>query len=253
MDSFQLSDKGISRELNEDCFGSFLSKDGRVRFFIVADGMGGHLAGEVASNMAVTLFGEAAASYKYKDEESLRKFLRLSVINIDREIYNKAKSSENCSNMGTTAVIYAVADDYGLFCNVGDSRGYTVSGGVLTQITKDHSLVQSMLDSGYIFDSENQQSPFKNAITKALGFLSQIDGEKVYCDIYKVTPGEGDVILLCSDGLSSMVSGDEILSVIEGGGELSSVAEQLISAANERGGHDNITVSLIRYRDGRAE
>ncbi len=246
MESFQISDTGIVRELNEDSFGSFLSKDGLVRFFIVADGMGGHLAGEVASKMAVDLLEKAALSYEYTGEESLRKFFTVCINSIDSEICDMAQKSENCSDMGTTAVIYAAAEDYGLFCNVGDSRGYVLSDGILTQITKDHSLVQSMIDGGYIFDSESGKNPFSHAITKALGFLSKIDGD-ASCDIFKVTPKAGDTVLLCSDGLTSTVPGEIIAERIIENSDIKTTAEVLVSEANNRGGHDNITVSIIRY------
>ncbi len=246
MDSFQLSDVGIARELNEDSFGSFVSKDGLVRFFIVADGMGGHLAGEVASGLAVSLLGSAVGAYEYTGEESLKKFLMVSIAGIDNEIKEKAKASEQCSNMGTTAVVYAAAENYGLFCNVGDSRGYLLSEGLLCQVTRDHSLVQSMLDSGYIFDDETQKQPFSNAITKALGFLEDTDSAPV-CDIFRIKPQGGDVVLLCSDGLSGMVENDTIKNIIEKETDVEAAAKALISEANNCGGNDNITVTLVKY------
>lgn len=246
MDSFQISDTGAVRKLNEDCCGSFVSRDGRVRFYIIADGMGGHLAGEVASAMAVELFGKAASYYEYTCRQDLEQFLISVVAGIDSEIGEKAAASQNCSNMGTTAVIYAAAENYGIFCNVGDSRGYVISRGAMRQITRDHSLVQSMIDNGYIFDNEEQKSHFSNAITKALGFLSK-SGQDTFCDLFTVTPAFGDIILLCSDGLTNMLSDSEILNIAVSGKSLSDIASSLVKEANAKGGDDNITVSLLRY------
>lgn len=247
MEYFQLSDIGKSRTANEDSFGSAFSKDGKVHFFIVADGMGGYLAGDVASSMATDLFLQAAAAYEHRDEESLYSFLLEAVGKIDSAIAEKAHTSSSCSDMGTTAVIYAAAGEYGLFCNVGDSRGYLMRNGRLIQVTKDHSLIQSMMDEGYIFKSEEDKVPFRHAITRALGYMGRAKGGEV-CDVYKIEPQEEDVILLCSDGLTSMLDDGQIFSAMNSSCfSVEFVCKKLIEEANLRGGLDNITVSVIRY------
>ena len=250
LDSFQISDTGKVRELNEDNVGCFVSKDKAVRFYIVADGMGGHLAGEVASQMAVDVFGEAAGSFEYSDEESLRGFLSEIVDVINKKIRQKSSESEKCRNMGTTAVIYAATEVYGIFCNVGDSRGYIISGEGIKQITKDHSLVQSMIDDGYIFGDEAQKHHFSHVITRALGFLKTDKTDEKTCDLFKNQPKVGETVLLCSDGLTNMVSDEEIYDIVINAESLDKAGNELVKIANEKGGHDNITVSLITYTGG---
>lgn len=248
MEFFQISDIGKVRATNEDSVGSISSKDGKVRFFIVADGMGGHLAGEVASRMATELFLQEAAGYSYKGVEELRDFLPEAVGRIDGAIAKKAQTSSSCSDMGTTAVIYAAAGDCGLFCNVGDSRGYLIRDGKLIQVTKDHSLIQSMVDRGYVFESEENKVPFRHAITRALGCMGDAKEGEV-CDIFEIVPQKGDAVLLCSDGLTSMLSDEEILPVVSRDNlSAEDVCRKLVEEANLRGGFDNITVSVIRYR-----
>lgn len=248
MEYFQLSDVGKANAANEDSFGCTFSKDGKVHFFIVADGMGGYCAGEIASGMATALFLQAAEAYEHRDEESLRDFLLETVGRIDRAIAEKAHESKSYSGMGTTAVIYAATPDYALFGNVGDSRGYLMRDGKLVQITKDHSWIQSMMDKGVISETaETNNMPYRNAITRALGYLSCVEEETV-CDLFKIEPKAEDVILLCSDGLTSMLAAEEILSIMNCSAfSAETVSKQLIEEANLRGGYDNITVSVIRY------
>lgn len=247
MEGFQLSDKGAVRAVNEDSCGEVYSKDGAIHFFIVADGMGGHLAGEIASRMATELFAGAASEYEHRDEFGLRRFLSIAMRSIDSEITARAGSDEECKDMGTTAVVYASSKDgYGLFCNIGDSRGYVMRSGDLIQVTKDHSLVQSMLDSGYVFSGEDEKQTYSHAITKALGFMKNVRSE-VNCDIFKIRLKKGDTVLLCSDGLTSMLSDGEIAEILKQDLNLEIMGKMLVEAANKNGGHDNITVSLIRY------
>ena len=250
LDSFQISDTGKVRELNEDNVGCFVSKDKAVRFYIVADGMGGHLAGEVASQMAVEIFGEAACKFEYSDEEALRSFLSEIVDVINKKIRKKSSESEKCRNMGTTAVIYAATESFGLFCNVGDSRGYIISDEGIKQITKDHSLVQSMIDDGYIFGDEAQKHHFSHVITRALGFLKTDKEDEKTCDLFKVQPMTGEMVILCSDGLTNMIEDEDICKTVLAASSLEDAGKELVRIANENGGHDNITVSLIRYRGG---
>ena len=243
MEYCQLSDKGLKRPNNEDYARIYDSADKCVRFYIVADGMGGHVAGDVASRMAAERFGISAKNFTYTNESDLRRFVNHMALVMDLELRTEAARRFESEGMGTTFVMYVQVPGYGLMCNIGDSRGYILHGGELKQITKDHSMIQSMMDRGVVFDDADR-SKFVNRVTRAIGFLSDSDCNTF--DIFKCSIEPGDVILLCSDGLTSMLSDDKISSILDTFKDPAKAAKALIDYANVNGGYDNITVSVMR-------
>ena len=230
---------GCIRPLNEDSY--FVSEpdsSGTV-FAIVADGMGGHNAGEVASGKAVGIVQQDVLGQCGKNAKDL---LVKAVEDANREIYEMSINAKNLSGMGTTMTA-CVAEEHNVTAvQVGDSRLYLIRGEDITQITKDHSLVEMLVENGKITKEEARRHPQKNIITRAVGTDKTVDA-----DIYEFAVEKGDVILLCSDGLVNMVEDEEILSVINLSETLDGAANKLVAAAEDAGGTDNITVILIRF------
>jgi len=242
------SDIGKKRTLNEDSYGHCTSADGSVRFFIVADGMGGHNAGEIASRIAVDTFIECASAFDATNirpssmPDRLGKFIKDTVFKIDRKIIKKARGGDNCFGMGTTAVICAVFGRKAVIGNVGDSRAYIANKYTgVKQITVDHSYVEELIKGGHLTRDEISNHPKKNAITRALGFL-----EEEGADIFVKDISRGERIILCSDGLTSMVPDETISDVVNGNLFITLACKKLIKIANENGGADNITVAVIQ-------
>jgi serine/threonine protein phosphatase PrpC len=236
------TDIGKRRQLNED---TILAADG---LFIVCDGMGGHKAGEVASKLAVDVIAnfirrseadlELTWPYGFDptisyDANRLSTAIKLA----NRVVFRKSVSSEDYSGMGTTVAAVVVSPErpemtYG---HVGDSRIYRIRGDVMTQLTSDDSWINLM--------PGNDTATMKNVLTKALGAREDVDFDVVTAEL-----APGDVVLLCSDGLTNMLSDDAILAVVRAHpAELGAACRQLVSAANEQGGRDNISVLLVRY------
>lgn len=238
MKTFSMTDAGKRRDLNEDYMFASETAVGKLpNLFIVADGMGGHKAGEYASKMAVETIvesiqnsdsGPIAAIMKKAIGEANQKVLKESIIDLEKE------------GMGTTIVAAMIKDDKLVAANVGDSRLYIVNGSTIKQITTDHSLVEEMIRSGRIARSEARNHPDKNKITRAVGVFPRID-----IDFFEVTVMPGDTILMCTDGLTNMVEDDEIRRIILSQRDMVEKAETLVEAANKNGGTDNITVLLI--------
>lgn len=238
MKTFSMTDAGKRRDLNEDYMFASETAVGKLpNLFIVADGMGGHKAGEYASKMAVETIiesiqnsdsGPIAAIMKKAIGEANQKVLKESIIDLEKE------------GMGTTIVAAMIKDDKLVAANVGDSRLYIVNGSTIKQITTDHSLVEEMVRSGRIARSEARNHPDKNKITRAVGVFPRVD-----IDFFEVTVMPGDTILMCTDGLTNMVEDDEIRRIILSQRDMVEKAETLVEAANKNGGTDNITVLLI--------
>lgn len=229
------TDRGRKRASNEDAFG-FSVEHG---VYVVCDGMGGAAAGEVASSLAVDemmrlLTSRDAAHALLEDAEG-------AVASANAAIYSRAQSSHNLSGMGTTLVALLAEDSRGWMVNVGDSRGYRMRGSRLEQITLDHSLVEEQVRMGRMDRLEAQRSPFKNVITRALG--TQI---AVTPDVFELENEPGDLFMLCSDGLTRELSDAFIESVLQLDRPLQELCARLVEAANEAGGHDNITCVLVR-------
>ena len=237
MKSYSLTDTGRVRSMNEDYV--FVSERpiGKLpNLFVVADGMGGHNAGERASSYAVEVLLENIRKSK---ERNPVKVLRYATEHANDCVYQEAMTKEGCRGMGTTMVAATLIKDTLYITNVGDSRLYVI-GNKIRQITHDHSLVEEMVRMGKLTREEGKNHPNKNIITRAVGVK-----ETVAVDCFEEKIGNRDVILLCSDGLTNMVSDEQIQQIIKTEKNLQKAAELLVETANRNGGRDNITVLLI--------
>ena len=240
--AYSVTDIGRIRKINQDyVFTSEVPIGALPNLFIVADGMGGHKAGEYASKCAVeTIAGEANLSTERNPVRAISKAVRIA----NRRIRKKALSDDNYFGMGTTLVV-ATIDDNGLtVANVGDSRLYVIRGTEINQITVDHSLVEEMVQMGELERKKARNHPDKNIITRAIGVMDEVDVD--FFEVDDITAG--DVILMCSDGLSNMLEDTEILGIVCSGGSLADRAKRLVAAANMNGGRDNIAVVLVELQ-----
>jgi serine/threonine protein phosphatase PrpC len=233
-DSAGKTHPGRKRRHNEDTFVI------EPPLFAVADGMGGAQAGEVASRMA------AAAFREYHDADELAPAERVQAIiqEANRRIYDRAQSDTGSSGMGTTVTAALVESGQVAIGHVGDSRAYRLRDGRLEQLTEDHSLVADLMRTGRLTPEEAEAHPQRSVITRALGTDSEVD-----VDIQTLDPLPGDVFLLCSDGLTTMVSNERIVELVERSSSLDQAAKALVKAANRGGGEDNITVVLFAVED----
>lgn len=235
------SDVGKKRRNNEDSF-RFGKFDDEVVWAVVCDGMGGASGGQIASSVAADIISRNIEKCynKLMGEKSLENLLLSAVTAANVIVYDKSVEDLSLSGMGTTVVACIVKGDYVCIAHVGDSRAYCLSESGIRQITKDHSLVQQMLDNGQITEEQFKNHPNKNIITRALGV-----GEKVEIDFNNLTLEPEDTILICSDGLSGCVS-DERLFELYKQTEFKKLASAYIEEANENGGPDNITVVALK-------
>lgn len=233
MKVYAISDVGKVRPINEDSY--YLPQEGE-QFCAVADGMGGHKAGEVASAMAVSEFTRWLRCAPVPTEETVN----YAVHEANRIIHRTAQREADKSNMGTTLVSVWVDDEQVIECNVGDSRAYLLRGGALTQISRDHSLVGELVEEGKITKQEAMHHPHKNYITRAIGTSSMVQPE-----IRTLDRKSGDVWLLCSDGMSNYIEDGELERILREQADREKCVRQLIDLALERGGADNITVVLV--------
>jgi serine/threonine protein phosphatase PrpC len=228
------TDVGRQRSANED------SLVVQPPLFAVADGMGGAKAGEVASAVAVQAV-ESARDSDEPAEAQLTEIVRAA----NRRIYDLAVADESRRGMGTTLTLAKVHGDEVSLAHVGDSRAYRVRDGELSQLTRDHSLVAELERSGQITAEAAEHHPQRSIITRALGPEPDVE-----VDTYTLAGRAGDLFLICSDGLTSMISDDEIGSIVRSAGTLDEAADALVRAANQSGGKDNITVILFRLGEG---
>jgi protein phosphatase len=209
--------------------------------FVVADGMGGANAGEVASALAVEAMTRTETRPGWDSEESLRR----SIAEANRRIHERASHDPNAAGMGTTVTAALVNDGRIAFGHVGDSRAYLLRDGVLQQLSDDHSLVGELVRRGALSPEEAARHPQRSIITRALGADGAVD-----IDTFSIDAQDGDVVLLCSDGLSGMVGEDEMQRILLSGATLPQVARELVVAANAAGGDDNVTAIVFRIGDG---
>lgn len=228
------SDTGNIRILNED-FAAYLISDS-LKLFIVADGMGGHNAGEVASKMAV----DSVLSYFEEIEKVEKEMLKESIKNANNEIYKYSRNVFECIGMGTTLTACLITKDFIQIANVGDSSCIGIAHNKVEKLTKDHSLVQELVDSGSLTEEEALIHPKRNIITRAIG-----TSEEVIIDLYEIEKEMYDQFLLCTDGLTNEVDRKEVLSIVNESEDYSEACEKLVSLAKSRGGRDNITVLLF--------
>lgn len=235
--TFSITDTGRKRKLNQDYVYTSEQPVGLLpNLFLVADGMGGHNAGDYASKYTVEIIvREIAAS----DKKSTDELLGEAITKANESIRKKAGEDFSLSGMGTTLVAAAIIDDCLHVANVGDSRLYVVNGEI-KQITRDHSLVEEMILKGGIDRESARYHPNKNIITRAIGASDTVD-----VDFFAVNLAKGDIVLMCSDGLTNMLEDDEIRMILNKQCGIDVKAQELVNAANCNGGKDNIAVVLI--------
>ena len=238
--TFSITDIGRKRKVNQDFVYSSERLVGPLpNLFLVADGMGGHNAGDYASRLAVETIVERSSGSL---ETNPLRVLDEAVQSANGLVRQRAQEAPELQGMGTT-VVAAVIDGRELYvANVGDSRLYIVNSGEIRQITKDHSWVEEMVRRGGIGKAEARNHPDKNIITRAVGAE-----ETVRIDFFQVLLQEGDVILMCTDGLTNMLEDEEIRMTLDGARDIVEKAQGLVRAANERGCRDNISVVLIEF------
>jgi Serine/threonine protein phosphatase len=246
-----MTDTGRIREHNEDTIGT----DGDIGVVVLADGMGGYKAGEVASGITVrTVLGLLKDAVDREDltlhdgESGISRpgiLLRDAIQRANKIIWQTARTQENCEGMGTTVVAGMFFDDKLTIAHVGDSRLYRLRQGKLEQLSRDHSLLQELVTRGFYTPEEAQRAAAKNYVTRALGVEPTVDVE-----ITEAPAQKDDVYLLCSDGLSDMVDDQDIqLTINTFGANLETAARQLVQLSNDNGGRDNISVVLVRVLD----
>ena len=234
MKTFSKTDIGLVREVNQDCVYASATPVGNLpNLLVVADGMGGHRAGEYASRLAVEVVKEELAISTHDGPEAM---MRNAIIQANEKVLEAARQDEKLSGMGTTLVVATVIERTLYFANVGDSRLYLLNDNI-KQLSKDHSLVQEMVRLGGINQDEAKYHPDKNIITRAIGAKDEID-----IDFYEYRLKQDDVILMCTDGLSNMVDDEEILHTIKCSRDVVEAVEQLIERAKSNGGNDNIGI-----------
>lgn len=237
MRTFSMTDVGKIRQVNQDYIFTSENPVGKLpNLFIVADGMGGHNAGDFASRYTVETVVDAI---KNSDETETIAIIRGAIEETNRKLIEKANEDVRLSGMGTTIVICTIDGDEACVANVGDSRLYLL-GDKITQITKDHSLVEEMVRMGELEPESARVHPNKNIITRAIGAV-----DEVAVDFFTLQLQKNNRILLCSDGLTNMVEDNEIQMIVDRQEDLVDGVQQLIACANNNGGKDNIAVILI--------
>ncbi|MFB5281389.1 Stp1/IreP family PP2C-type Ser/Thr phosphatase [Peribacillus asahii] len=238
------TDRGKVRQHNEDNGGVFINSTG-IRLAIVADGMGGHRAGDVASTMTVDLlkksWDEAGAIETANEAEA---WLRENITKVNEVLFQHAAENNECQGMGTTIVAAICTDKFASVANIGDSRCYLHNESGFKQVTEDHSLVNELVRTGQITKEDAEHHPRKNVLLRALG--TEL---KVEMDIVTVMFEEEDILLLCSDGLSNKVSEQEMCNIVKNEHSLEEKATAFIDLANQYGGEDNITLVLVQFYD----
>ena len=241
MQAWGLTDPGCVRKQNQDAY-QIVQLDRGTMLCIVCDGMGGAKSGNIASTLAVEVFvEEVRRSWKSSmDQEDIDQMLWSAVKLANFTVYDQAMQFEEFEGMGTTLVAALVRSKSATFVNVGDSRAYCIDREGIFQITKDHSLVQLMVDRGELTPEVAKTYPGKNFITRAIG-----TEPVVLCDIYHMEVAKGDFLLLCSDGLSNMMDDQEILFEVVHGVNKQHCCKRLLNIAKNRGAPDNVTSVLV--------
>lgn len=252
LEAWGQTDVGMKRKLNEDVF----ALDPNAGVYLVADGMGGHAAGEVASRLAteeiIRRYREGPGDpdktwpeHWHPGRSATANQMVDSIVSGHHEVTTAMTKDVDLKGMGTTVVVavHARRDDKLVICHVGDSRAYRLRNGSISVLTNDHSWVHEQVTAGFLTEEAARTHPLKNVVTQALGGNSE---PKV--DVLETEIADGDLYLLCSDGLNSMLTDAEIGGILAVGGSLEETCNNLISAANQRGGSDNISVVLLRAR-----
>lgn len=237
-----LTDRGLVRGHNEDSGGIYYNSSGDI-LAIIADGMGGHQAGDVASQMAVSIMQEHWNEHnEFNSPEEVEEWLVKILKHVNTAIYDQALSHDEYAGMGTTIVVTISTNEFVTIAHIGDSRCYLYNESGFQQMTEDHSLVSELVRSGQISPEDAVHHPRKNIVLKALG-----TEESVSADVQSLSWEQGNKILLCSDGLTDKVSNDELGEYVKSTNSLKDTAQTLIDLANERGGEDNISLIIISH------
>lgn len=245
MKSYYITDTGLMRDHNEDNV-SIVKNELKEHMLIVADGMGGHRAGEVASQIAVDhLTKRFKALSSIGNKVDAYNWLKENISIINHEIIKYANAHEEARGMGTTLVIAILTNDFLLFANIGDSSGYVIKNKKLHKVTKDHSLINVLIDAGELTEEEAKNYPKKNVLMKALGVAERVEPDEF--DVETTVDG----ILLASDGLTNMLSEKQIETVLnEENSSIEEKLKKLIKKCNSRGGLDNISIAyLVKEND----
>lgn len=230
-----ITDVGKKRTNNEDAL-FVCNKNDEANVYIVADGMGGHNAGEVASNNVIKI----VSSLLCEKDNITPEYIIKAIQTANKEIYEMSKSKEELRGMGTTIVIAIASKEQMTIAHVGDSRAYLLTKDGIQRLTTDHSWVQELIDTGALSQSEAKDHPHKNVITRAIG----IDKD-VKVDVLQRNWEEGEKLLLCTDGLNTHLEDNEIYDIVNKSSNIEIATSELVNSANNRGGSDNITVVLV--------
>lgn len=251
-----LSDVGVVRSHNEDCF----DIDPENQVFVVADGMGGHSHGEIASRLAIDAIrdfvertADQDATLPFEMDTRLGRHgnrIRAAIRVAHERVLKAIRQDASLHGMGTTVVGLLLDGDSAAIAHVGDSRAYRLRGGRLELLTQDHTWVNEQVVAGFLSEEQARSHPLKNVVTRALGGDTEVD-----IDVREWPVEDGDLFLLCSDGLTTMLTDDEIVSRLRSGDRLEEIGGRLVRDANARGGYDNVSVVLVRIepRDADAD
>jgi protein phosphatase len=231
---------GVVRSDNEDAF----LLDFRQGVFIVADGMGGHAAGEIASEMAVDIIARELGAVRGLSPAQAGERIRRAIRSANAAIFDRTLAEADKRGMGTTTTVLLLFARQYLIGQVGDSRAYLLRNGAFQQLTKDHSYVQEQVDAGLLSLEQARTHPYSNVITRCVGA-----NEEVIPDLYFGTLQSGDVLLLASDGLTGMLEDEQLAAILRGQGTPEAWVTRMISDANRRGGLDNITAIVVRVEE----
>lgn len=244
MDSFYLTDTGLVRDHNEDSVIIVSNPEGNY-LMAVADGMGGHQAGEVASSIAISNLGKRfAETFSKMSKSEAVEWIKLSVNEINSMIFKYTEEHEESKGMGTTLVLALITDEYILFGNIGDSSGFVMKDRTLYKVTHDHTLVNLLITAGELTEEEAKNHPRKNILMNALGINDPIEIDIFDCSM------EIDEVMLCSDGLTNMLTEEQIEKTLTSELTTKEKVERLIKKANNRGGNDNISVAYLKRSKG---
>ncbi len=243
MEFYGATDKGIVRKENQDVF---LCEDVRITggiLLAVCDGMGGAKAGHIASTMGLNVFRDSFFKDldPFYDEKAIAQSLVNAIQQANTEIYRRSCTDPECSGMGTTLVAAYVSRKDAVVANIGDSRRIVISRTGISQLSRDHSVVEDMIGRGEITRDEAKTHPNRNLITRALG-----TGPQAQTDIFFPTIGDGEWLLLCSDGLSNIISDTDIMHIVTGAESVKSACENLVQQTVVRGAPDNVTVAVLK-------
>jgi len=243
MESWGITDSGKVRQSNQDVYKILVDEDNQTAILVVCDGMGGANAGNVASQLAAEVFTNHVSEFIKADTllDDAAEIVADAAVAANTAVFDKSLYDEECSGMGTTLTALVSSKAGEVVANIGDSRAYHITPIGISQITKDHSVVEDMIDRGEISREESQTHPNKNLITRVIG-------ANMYemTDIFTQNTDPGDIILLCSDGLSNLITEDEILKALKDFGTVRESCEALVETALLRGAPDNVTAVIFR-------